>query len=219
VIGSKQKDYIAVQCNNPVRFYQYDCSVDFDSLKKIYSQNKSFIKDYERQCLIALSFYPDLKECSVDFVYANISTTMACRPSVQSLVRKKREYQIFINDYKDFEGILLQDIPFNAQIGIIGHEIAHVLDYESRNIAGIVQRGINYLTTTAKREYERDIDLLTIEQGLGWQLYDWADFSMYQSTKATEDYKQFKRNTYMSPKEIEEVIKKMDCYRHTIEIK
>jgi hypothetical protein len=210
---------IIAQCKNPVRLYQSNSSVDFDSLRCLYAQNKSFIKDYEKQCLIALSYYPELKECIIKFEYANINTTMACRPSVQSLVRGNREYQIFVNDYLDFEGILLQNVPFNAQIGVIGHEIAHVLDYEERNVAGIIQRGVDYLTFGKKREYEREIDLLTIKQGLGWQLYDWANFSMYQSTKATEEYKQFKRDIYMSPSEIEEVIKITDCYNYTIAIK
>jgi hypothetical protein len=98
--------------------------------------------NYEPQCLIALAYYPELKDCKIGFLYSNISTTMSCRPSIKSLIIGEREYQIFINDYSDFEGILLQDVPLNAQIGIIGHEIAHILDYEDRNLAGIIQIGI-----------------------------------------------------------------------------
>jgi hypothetical protein len=192
--------------------------VNFDSLRELYSQKKMFIEEYEKQCLIALSYYPELKNCSINFIYADINTTMSCRPSIQSLVYNEREYLIFINNYTDFEGVLLQDVPFNAQIGVIGHEIAHILDYEERNVTGIIRRGFEYLTSNTKRAYEREIDLLTIQQGLGWQLYDWANFSMYQSTKATDDYKQFKRDTYMSPSEIKDAMRMIDCYNYTIKM-
>jgi hypothetical protein len=210
---------VVVQCEPPVCLYRDDCSVNFDSLRELYAQNKSFIEDYEKQCLIALSYYPELKGCTIKFKYAKIKTTMNCRPSAQGLVRGNREYQIRINNHPDFKGVLLQDAPFNAQIGVIGHEIAHVLDYEERNVAGVIKRGIDYLTPKTKREYERKIDLLTIQRGLGWQLYDWANFSMHQSTRATEKYKQFKQDTYMSSSEIEEVIAITDCYNYTIETK
>jgi hypothetical protein len=219
VFFSNPQETVVVQCENPVRLYQKDSSIDFDSLRDLYAQNKSFIKEYEKQSLIALSYYPELKNCSIQFEHANIKTTMACRPSVQRLVCGHRVYQIFINDYLDFEGVLLQDVPFNAQIGIIGHEMAHILDYEERNIAGIIQRSIDYLFVEKKRKYEREIDSLTIKQGLGWQLYDWANFSMYHSTKATEKYKQFKQDIYMSPLEIEDAMKTMDCYHYTIDTK
>lgn len=199
------------QCTSPVRTYESNSSFNLDSLKAIYSENKTFVDKYETQSIIALSYFPQVKNCDISFVYANINTTLACRPVIKSLFRGQRKYQIFINDYQDFEGVLLQDVPFNAQIGVIGHEITHILDYEARNLPGIIQCGINYLSTDGKQKYERMIDSLTVMQGLGWQLYDWADFSMYKSTKATEDYKRFKRSVYMSPAEIEKLIQQTAC--------
>lgn len=192
------------------REYAENDTVNMDSLKQLYGENKSFIADYEKQSLIALSYFFELRTIRIKFVYANINTTMACRPTSSSVLFGKRQYQVFINNNPNFVGILLQDVPYNAQIGIIGHELAHVLDYEERTAKGVAQRGVNYLTRNAKRTYERSIDKLTIRKGLGWQLYDWADFSMYKSTKATDDYKAFKRAIYMSPDEIEEEIRRND---------
>ena len=190
-------------CNKDVRAYFEDDAVNLDSLKNLYGVNKSFIVSYEQQSLIALSYYPELKKSHIEFVYCAINTTMACRPTVKSMLSGERRYQIFINNNPAFEGILLQDVPFNAQIGVIGHELGHVLDYEIRSTAGVLQRGINYLSRNGKRSYEKSIDKLTIRKGLGWQLYEWADFSMNKSVKATEKYKKFKRDIYMSPEEIE----------------
>ena len=200
--------YIENKCNKSVREYLENDAINLDSLKKLYGENKSFISFYEKQSLIALSYYPELQTVHIEFIFADIGTTMACRPTFKSMIYGKRHYQIFINNNPIFEGILLEDVPFNAQIGVIGHELGHVFDYETRSRTEVLQRGINYLTRNAKRTYERSIDKLTIQKGLGWQLYDWADFSMYKSMKATDDYKKFKRNIYMSPNEIEEEIKK-----------
>ena len=46
---------------------------------------------------------------------------------------------------------------------------------------------------------------MTIEKGLGWQLYVWATFILEGNT-ATEKYKSFKREIYLEPKEIKVVI-------------
>jgi hypothetical protein len=194
--------YIDSKYSESVREYFENDIIDLDSLKKLYGENKSFISSYEKQSLIALSYYPELQMVHIEFIFGNINTTMSCRPTFKSMLYGERHYQIFINNNPEFEGILLQDVPFNAQIGVIGHEFAHVFDYETRSFTGVLQRGLNYLTRNGKKTYERSIDKLTIQKGLGWQLYDWADFSMYKSEKATDKYKDFKRDIYMSPEEI-----------------
>ena len=124
----------------------------------------------------------------------------------------KRAYDIFINNDINFEGILLDDVPFNAQIGVIGHEVAHIVDYEGRNILGIIQVGLNYLNDNRKRTYENRIDRMTIQRVLGWQLKDWAQYSMFDSPKASEDYKAFKRKIYLNPQQIIEEMQIFSCY-------
>jgi hypothetical protein len=201
----------------PVRaFDKKDCNKIQDSLDFIYGGNKSFIDTYKLPCLIALSFYPELWDVMINFVYSKELTTMATRPDLNNIFNPQRSYNIFINNKNDFEGILLQDVPFNAQIGIIGHEIAHILDYENQNLLGIIRIGIDYLYTDEKIAYERSIDMLTISKGLGWQLRDWAQYSMYDSDKASESYKEFKRKTYMRPEEIEAIMKNDIMYQHCI---
>jgi hypothetical protein len=188
------------------------CQGIIDSLELLYSENKIFIDEYKLPCLVALSFYPELREVDIHFVHSKESTTMAARPIWNSIFSSKRSYNIFINNNEYFEGILLSDVPFNAQLGVIGHEIAHVLDYENQNFLGIMRIGIDYLDVDKKIEYERSVDMLTISKGLGWQLHDWAQYSMYESLKATESYKEFKRKTYMNPTQIVEVMKNRDMY-------
>lgn len=173
-----------------------------DSLKTLYGQNKELPEGYELQTLLALSHYPELKDVSIRFENRSIKTTMACQPDVKQMLKNgNRSYVIIIGTEKKQDGIQLADVPFNAQVGVIGHEIAHVLDYESKNVIQLVGTGFGYLFTGYKRRLEHHVDGLTISKGLGNQLYDWADFAMNKSN-ASEEYKAFKRSIYLSPETI-----------------
>ncbi len=199
-------------CSSPVKsFDSISCNI-VDSLDILFGSNKKFIDTYKAQCLVALSYYPELRDVIIRFKFTRENTTMACRPSFGTILGYERSYNILINKDKHFEGILLSDVPFNAQIGIIGHEIAHILDYESRTIGEIIKVGFNYLNMKKKKQYEYSIDSLSIEKGLGWQLYDWAMFSMFESDEATEAYKQFKQEFYMTPEHILDNMRKNICY-------
>lgn len=187
------------QAYKPSRTYIIDNNYNSDSLFKALGNKKKLPEEYEKQCLIALSYYPELENKKIIFKYRNIRTTMNCRPKLTSVFKKQRVYNICINKKKDFKGIILKDVPFNAQIGIIGHELAHITDYENKSSFEIIDTGIKYLIKKKKKQYEQKIDQMTINKGLGWQLYDWANFSMYESDKATESYKEFKRRTYLQP--------------------
>lgn len=178
---------------------------DIDSLLLIYGSNKVFCDDFIEPTLIALSYYPELKETKISFEYSKEATTMAARPKTSSMFSRRR-YLVLINDEEDFDGILLRNVPFNAQIGIIGHELAHIVDYQSMNFWGVLGILFRYSDSKRKPLFEKEIDYLTITRGLGWQLYDWALFSMYANTYATDDYKEFKRATYLTPDEIKAYI-------------
>lgn len=207
--GVKRGAYLHLPANNLVlREIPHLAERQIDSLSGIYCNKKIFVDEYLEPILIALSYFPELKDIPITFKYSKEATTMAARP-IPITVFGKTRYQILINNQPDFKGILLSDVPFNAQIGIIAHELSHIIDYESRNFWGIVGITFRFLDNKRKPLFEKEIDRATIERGLGWQLYDWAMFSMYESDKATEEYKTFKRETYMTPEEIKYLI---SCY-------
>lgn len=159
-------------------------------------------EDYKLSILIALSFYPELQDVEIEFVYQPLKTTMAARPVPASVFQRKghRSYRIFINSGDDCE-IPLRVIPFNARIGIVGHELAHILDYEQQSGPGIMGTGMSYATARTKANFEKRIDELTISKGLGVQLHEWSDFALNHS-QASEAYKAFKAETYLQPQEI-----------------
>lgn len=176
-----------------------------DSLMAIYGNNKIFVEEYLDPTLIALSYYPELKESPIEFKYSSEATTMAARPRPSSMLFNRR-YIVVINDREEFEGIHLSQVPFNAQIGIIGHELAHVADYQKHNLFGVLGILFRYSNKARKPLFEKEIDRATIERGLGWQLYDWAQFILDENNGTTEEYRKFKAEHYLSPTEIEEQI-------------
>ena len=185
-------------------------SSHLDSLKFNYSINKKIPKAYSLPVLIALSYYPELIKAKIIFKNSNIKTTLNVRPSGFSVLfnnRNNRKYIIRINSMDKDSLINLKDVPFNASIGLFGHEFNHIIDYRNSNVFQIIKKLLEYSNNKKKAEYEKQIDYMTINRGLGWQLYDWSYFVLNISM-ANQKYKKYKRTYYLSPNEIIDIIQR-----------
>lgn len=202
--------------NRVCRFHPHLTEQQKDSLLQVYGENKVFIEEFLEPTLIALSYYPELKTTRITFRYSKEKTTMAARPVPLSLLAKAR-YLVLVNNVENFKGIHLSDVPFNAQIGVIGHELAHIVDYQNKNLGGVLSILFRYADKARKPLFEKEIDRATVERGLGWQLYDWAVYAMYTNPYATPEYKEFKKKHYMQPEEIEALIMFLAKYAHAHE--
>ncbi|MFI3280338.1 MAG: hypothetical protein R3Y44_00045 [Rikenellaceae bacterium] len=197
------------------RSYPRLTKYQIDSLIAIYGNNKIFVDEFLEPTLIALSHYPELIDTKIEFKYKRGSTTMAARPKPTSMLCRRR-YIVVINNKEEFDGIYLHDTPFNAQIGIIGHELAHIADYQNHNLIGVVGILMRYSSGSRKPLFEKEIDRATIERGLGWQLHDWAKYSLSNESGSTKEYKEFKRKHYLSPEEITQHMELFGKYKFTL---
>jgi hypothetical protein len=145
--------------------------------------------------------FEDLQQCNIKVKSKKLKTTMAARPTFFSSFRKKanRKYIILINNDTSFDGVLAQDVPKDARIGLFAHELMHIRDYQEQNFWGLLKRGVQYLSKAGKKQLEHHVDSLTIDAGFGYYLHDWANFVMFQSS-ASDEYKAFKQEIYMTPK-------------------
>ena len=73
------------------------------------------------------------------------------------------------------------------------------------NMKAITQLSILAMIAFVNQSCQKEIDLKTIQRGLGWQLYDWSNFVLNDSN-ADAKYKEFKKETYMTPESILETI-------------
>ena len=181
-----------------------------DSLKKKYHVLKNVPKQYESTILGALNYFPELENTTIIFKKSHIKTTLNVRPTIGSILfkqRNRRTYVVRINNRIGDSIVTVSNVPFNAQLGLFAHEFCHIVDYNNRSFGGIIKRLLAYSNKKSKEAYEKEIDIETIKRGLGWQLYDWAYFIMYQSN-AKKKYKIFKQKFYMKPAEIAIELKK-----------
>ncbi|PIY11321.1 MAG: hypothetical protein COZ18_04260 [Flexibacter sp. CG_4_10_14_3_um_filter_32_15] len=181
---------------------QHDSIID--SLEIRYGKNKEIPEKYKLAILIALSYYSELIETPITFKECAIKTTLNARPTISSLCFKnksKRSYVVRINNSQKEGMITIDEVPFNASIGIFAHEFSHFVDYQNRTFRGVLQRLWAYTSKKRKAMYEKEIDSMTVARGLKWQMYDWSYYAIFQSD-ASESYKLFKKNTYLKPKEI-----------------
>jgi hypothetical protein len=171
-----------------------------NDFKKAVGIPPEFQSDFRK----VFSVYLELKNKNIRVEEKKIRTTMRCRPKIFSLFREKknRRYLIIINnDSAVNKAILLKNIPQQAQIGVIAHELGHIIDYENKSNFVIFTDGIKYLFLDSRAKFEKHVDQIAIDKGFGEQLYQFIDFIL-KNKDIPEKYKDYKKRIYLSPEEI-----------------
>jgi len=169
-----------------------------------------FIKNvppkFEKQFTIICKAFSELKKEPIRLVFKRIPMTMQARPNIWALLIGKRDYMILVNNKSSNNGIIFEDIPFNGQVGIIAHELCHILDYQNKSIWSIIKTGLMYLNPRKKEAYEKSTDYLAVKKGFGLQLHAWSKFALYEAP-IKKKYRKIKEKFYLKPEVIEELIK------------
>lgn len=172
----------------------------------VYYQNKSIPIDILEPVKEALSYFPELEEVNISFeLKENINgSVMQAQPKLLSLfVDKKdnRKYKIKITRELDFGDTIvpIQDVPEDALVGWIGHELGHVMDYVRRSSTNLMKFGAKYFLSDKKVvEAELMADGYAIGCGLGLQILATKEYILNQDG-FDDEYKDKIRNLYMSP--------------------
>lgn len=183
-----------------------------NALEAKFGKRKTIPPAYKKQILIALSYFPELEKANIVFRIKQDYTPLSSRPSWASVFRhhKNREYIITISDESspELNPILLDKMDFNAQVGVLGHEISHVVDFSHKNTAGLLRIGLGNLSTSFLDKFEYATDSICIAHGLGYQLLSWSLFvrKAFRSPNwdGADSIKQgiMKRERYMNPETI-----------------
>jgi hypothetical protein len=207
-------DYPSV---DPVMVYHVgDYGQSIDSLISELGYRKELPEGFELQTLLALKHYPELKNAHIRFIVKKAFIPLASRPSTFSLLRKRgqRTYRVIISDESlpQMESVLLKNLPFNAQVAIIGHELAHVAEYETLNSYELMYTGVFYIWGSFRASMEKGTDKRTIEHGLGWQLLDYAEH-VRQVSGSNKKQIDFMDKYYMNPQEIRTLMVQSELYQ------
>lgn len=194
---------------------------DLEILREEFGQNKVYPRSLELPILVALSYFPELKNISIEFKENKSSFAFASRPEFTNLkvTKTNRKYQILLSTESPSlsKDLLFRALPLNAQVGILGHELSHTMFYLSKSLASLVKIGLFYFFTPFRISFEKNTDRATIERGLGFQLLEFSTFS-HHHPKATEKYKKWLNRYYLNPAQITQYIKSLPQYGDSIKI-
>ncbi|PRD48244.1 M48 family metalloprotease [Sphingobacterium haloxyli] len=181
-----------------------------------FSNNKKIPKVIEQLALKALSYYPELENAHIRFVFSRKlkKSVMAARPVVNTLLqsRNKRAYAILISPvFKLTQSIEpIHHLPEEVLIGWLGHELGHIMDYEQRTVWGVAKFGLLYwLSKRYVRKAERVADTFAVNRGMASYLLSTKTFILGHSELSTR-YKEKIARLYLSPDDIVELVSEME---------
>lgn len=181
-----------------------------------YRQNKNIPAIIEKNVLAALSFYPELKQTPIHFIFKkNIkSSVMQAQPVFRTLMNRKKNRGYRINISSMFKlthaAIPIHQIPDDIMIGWIGHELGHIMDYEGKTNMGMIRFGISYvLSSDYVRKAERIADTYAVTHGLGRYIIETKRFIL-DHAELPQSYKDKIARLYLSPDDIVEQVRKLE---------
>ncbi len=206
-IFAEQNSAVYAQSGRSYYLQEDFCSMLVDSLKEIYGSNKQIPAQLEIAFYTAILHFPELQNACINLKFRNIRTTMACRPRIGGLFKNSLErcYLISINDNKQKAEIQYNNLTFNALVGVIGHELSHIVKYMQCSNFRVIGDGILYLSSDFRESYEKEVDEITIKHNLGWQIFEFSSYIFYQANVSPE-YLNYKKRYYYSPEELEILI-------------
>lgn len=183
---------------------QFDFEPRLDELKGYFPNSCVKNIDLELAYFTALSFYSEFKNVKIVIRYADIETSMQCRPEFESFFSSKRKYIIKVNSDRN-SPIYPLKANFSALVGCFGHELAHIVRYEKQSTRQIIYDGIKFISNQNFRsKYEKDTDIIAAKMGLGYEQYEYAKF-IFENPKLSKDYLEFKNQVYHNPEELLEI--------------
>lgn len=173
-----------------------------------YAGNKTIPDTLRHEVLTALSYYPELKDTKIHFVFKdNIRKSfMQAQPLVRTMLRGRdeREYVIFISHYFKIgrEKIFIHSLPLGVIVGWLGHELGHIMDYKGRSFLSLLKFGFGYILSRAYLVgAERVADTHAIQHGLAERIIETKNYILNHAD-LPERYKSKIRRLYMPPEEV-----------------
>ena len=194
-----------------------------DSLKE-FGIKKEIPPQYEKAVLTALSYFPELKDVHIVFKIKKAYTPLTTKPNFASVFKRKdhRTYIITISDQTidTLKPLLFQNLSFEQQVGVIGHELSHVTDFNSKNFPQTIGVGINHISKRYLDKMEFNTDRICIQHGLGKYLLAYSKHvreTMHVHNWRGVDYVNKgngngKYERYMNPDTIEKTMKEIQTH-------
>ncbi|RYD79470.1 MAG: hypothetical protein EOP53_09605 [Sphingobacteriales bacterium] len=189
-----------------------------EKLREKFGHNKKLPRGYELQALVALSYYPELANVAIEFVFKETDLTLSAKPTPATVFfpAKSRKYQVIISKKARSSKVpvMYKSLDFNMQVGVIGHELGHIADYLQKTSLTVIKDSLMYGISSFKRKMEKGTDKIAIKHGFAYQLLAYAKLveklkKEFPQEKYYADYTKY----YMSAAEIQAKIEKLKIYQ------
>jgi hypothetical protein len=194
------------------------CAVILLASAQLKAQGKNATSATDSAVQQALQFYPELKHLNITFKYKPKKTPFTCKPQLLSTLFKpaKRKYVIIISTQSNnyLNSIIKDSLSYNAQVGVIGHELSHITEFNSKRTWFFILHGIKHLSKKYIDTHEYNTDYRCIQHGMGKYLLAWSkevreklNVSSFNRGKSAGMQA---RERYMHPATIERVMLEME---------
>jgi hypothetical protein len=151
----------------------YSCGLLFseDDTLSHFANKKNIPDQFRSPILKALSCFPELKNIRINFIVKKKYTPLSTRPSFRSMVKRRnhRTYIVTISNetIDTLSHLLYNNLNYIEQVGIMGHELSHVVDFNRKNLFQSIGNAIGHLSKHFVDKMEYKTDLICIQHGLG----------------------------------------------------
>ncbi|PBQ30571.1 hypothetical protein CNR22_01885 [Sphingobacteriaceae bacterium] len=200
------------------RFFYKDSTAFYLKYDTVYL-NKIIPGEFNTAIHLALQYYPELYGAEIKFRIKKTISPLAARPTFWAIFRRpsKRKYLITISNSTlvKLTPILLKNLTFNSQVGVIGHELAHISFYQSKRGRYFMKLLLMHLSRRAIDTFECDTDKRCIDHGLGFQLLSWSKevrVKLVLKQWGGSNSPEGKRERYMNPETISKYMSALPVY-------
>jgi hypothetical protein len=163
----------------------YATRIDRDSLTKSniqyphYSLSRKRIPvEFQEPILSALSYFAELEKVKIRFRVKHAYSPLSTRPSWMNVLKRgdRRLYIVTISDssVNKLSPILFKRLPYDAQVGVIGHELSHVVDFKHKSFFGMMRVAVGNASSRYLDRFEYKTDGICIQHGLANNLLAWS---------------------------------------------
>lgn len=166
------------------------------------------IREKVERCLsVVLTGYSEVSRNHIFIHVSPISkTTMTMRPFLPTLLfpKSKWSFVLIINSRsKELKRLDIEKISDTALIGILAHELAHIVQYMQMNQFQLAVTFFKYISSRSfARVFERAADYIAIQRGFKKELLSVREQQLNDSDISPE-YKKLIKDLCISPEEIE----------------
>lgn len=192
-----------------------------DSANRVFNLDPTTL--LRKQFDYILKFYPGMEVKYIRVKFRKSPAIAEVRPKFSAIFKlaEQRGYTVYFSTgtKTTLDSILLNNLSFNAQLGLIASQVSVIEDMSTGGFFNFVGWYFKQLTRSGRKKIVKEAELRTLEVGLGYQLlalnreYDTKlRIDNWLSTKGYANYFKHYRGQSMKPQKVINLMNDLPVY-------